>query len=119
MIDDKEEVKTMDRYDAILKDFVNGTQHIYGNLLNTIILYGSVAKGTDVADSDIDLVVLVNNDNEISHEALIDFIVDLELECGKVLSVLVISQNDYTRWNSVVPFYKNVKEEGVVLWTAA
>ena len=119
MIDDKEEVKTMDRYDAILKDFVNGTQHIYGNLLNTIILYGSVAKGTDVVDSDIDLAVLVNDDNDLLHEALIDFIVDLELECGKVLSVLVIYQNDYTKWNSIVPFYKNVKEEGVVLWTVA
>ena len=109
----------MDRYDNILKDFVNGTQQIYGNLLNTIILYGSVAKADDVEDSDIDLAVLVNDDNDLLHEALIDFIVDLELECGKVLSVLVIFQNDYTKWNSIVPFYKNVKEEGVVLWTAA
>ena len=107
----------MDKYDTVLKEFVNGTQQIYGNLLNTIILYGSVAKGTDVADSDIDLAVLVNEDNDFSHEALIDFIVDLELECGKVLSVLVISQYDYMKWNSVIPFYKNVKNEGVVLWT--
>lgn len=38
----------MDRYDAVLKNFVNGTQQIYEKLLNTIILYDSSAKADDV-----------------------------------------------------------------------
>jgi hypothetical protein len=50
---------------------------------------------------------------------MIDVTVDLELEYGKVLSVLLIDYYNFKEWENVMPFYKNVKKEGVVLWKAA
>ena len=47
-----------------------------------------------------------------------DFIVDLELEYNKVFSVLLIEYDKFLQWKNAMPFYKNIKKEGIVLWTA-
>lgn len=47
------------------------------------------------------------------------FVVDLELACGKVLSVLYIDYSKFTEWKDTLPFYKNIQKDGVVLWQAA
>ena len=109
----------MDAYKEVLKKLIEGLKKIYGAYLKFIILYGSVARGTNTDESDIDIAVVVTKDNEVMHEAMVDLNVDLELECDKVLSVLIIDLDEYIKWNSVSPFYRNVKEEGIVLWKAA
>lgn len=53
------------------------------------------------------------------HKRMTDYIVDLELEYNKVLSVLLIDYKNFIEWGNVMPFYKNVKKEGIVLWPAA
>ena len=53
------------------------------------------------------------------HGRMIDLVVDLELKYNKVLSVLLIDYDKYKEWEDVMPFYKNVKKEGIVLWAAA
>ena len=53
------------------------------------------------------------------HERMTDFVVDLELEYNKVLSVLLIAYDKFVEWENVMPFYKNVKKEGIVLRPAA
>ena len=46
-------------------------------------------------------------------------IVDLNLKYDIVLSVIDIDYEMFKKWEKVTPFYKNVNEEGVVLWKAA
>lgn len=53
------------------------------------------------------------------HEQMIDFIVDLELEYDKVLSVILIDDDKFQEWKNIMPFYKNMRKEGIVLWQAA
>lgn len=43
----------------IYERFVMRMLRIYGNLLMRIVLYGSVARGTDTEESDIDIAVLL------------------------------------------------------------
>ncbi len=50
---------------------------------------------------------------------MIDLTVDLELEYNKVLSVLLIDYDNYKEWKTVLPFYKNVQKDGIMLWSAA
>lgn len=50
---------------------------------------------------------------------MLDLVVDLELECGKVISVLCIDYDKFAEWKDVLPFYKNIRKDGVVLWQAA
>ena len=93
---------------------------IYGDLLVSVILYGSVARGTQTDESDIDIAVMLRSkENDDMKERMTDIIVDLELEYNKVLSVLRIDYEKFKIWEDTMPFYKNMKEDGVVLWQAA
>ena len=93
---------------------------IYGDLLVSVILYGSVARGTQTDESDIDMaVILRSKENEDMKERMTDIIVDLELEYNKVLSVLRIDYEKFKIWEDTMPFYKNIKEDGVILWQVA
>ena len=94
-------------------------QNIFGNALEQIILYGSAARGTDTEESDVDIAVIVRKYTEEMHDKMIDFIVDLELEYNKVFSVLLIDYDNFKEWENVLPFYQNVKKDGVMLWSVA
>ena len=37
----------------------------------------------------------------------------------RVFSIIDIKESSIKRWGDILPFYKNVKEEGIVLWKAA
>ena len=45
---------------VILKKYVKDIQQLYGNKLKTVLLYGSYARGDFRADSDIDIMILVD-----------------------------------------------------------
>ena len=82
----------------------------------TIILFGSRARGVNRADSDWDLLVLLNKDkislNDIDEVAypIREMGWSMDADINPVL---------YTRkeWDnsSFTPFYKNVTKEGIVL----
>ena len=93
---------------------------IYGDLLVSVILYGSVARGTQTDESDIDIAVMLRSkESDDMKDRMTDVIVDLELEHNKVLSVLRIDYEKFKIWEDAMPFYKNMKEDGVVLWSVA
>ncbi len=82
-----------------------------------VILYGSRARGEAHADSDWDLLVLVDGPvaperrRRIAHP-----IYDVEWQAGAVLTVIV---HDRREWHEgphqITPFYANVSREGVRL----
>ncbi len=102
-----------------LQELTPGLQKIYGSLIDSIILYGSTARGTQAEDSDVDVAILLHpGATKSMREQMIDLVVDLELACGKVLSVLCIDYNKFVEWKDILPFYNNIRKEGVVLWRA-
>ena len=106
--------------DLALEKLIPGLQEIYGDLIDSVILYGSTARGTQTADSDVDVAILLRaGATKAMREQMLDLVVDLELACGKVLSVLCIDYDKFAEWKDVLPFYKNIRKDGVVLWQAA
>ena len=106
--------------DLALEKLIPGLQEIYGDLIDSVILYGSTARGTRTADSDVDVAILLRaGATKVMRDQMLDLVVDLELECGKVLSVLCIDYDKFAEWKGVLPFYKNIRKDGVVLWQAA
>lgn len=105
----------MENYTNLLEKLIPGLVRIFQGSITSIILYGSVARGTQTEESDIDISVLVGSYTKEMHEQMTDLVVDLELEYDKVLSVLLIDYDKFTEWENVMPFYKNVKKEGIVL----
>ena len=109
----------MENLQEVFERMIPGFQTIFGNVLERIILYGSVARGTQTADSDVDIAVIVRRYTENMHDKMIDLTVDMELEYNKVLSVLLIDYDNFREWEDVLPFYKNMKKDGIMLWSAA
>ena len=109
----------MENLQEVFEKMIPGFQTIFGNVLERIILYGSVARGTQKVESDVDIAVIVRKYTEDMHDKMIDLTVDLELEYNKVLSVLLIDYDNFREWEDVLPFYKNMKKDGIMLWSAA
>lgn len=104
----------------MFEELVNGILHLMENHIEQIILYGSFARGTHTAESDIDIALLVHGSlNREVEDRLSDFIVDLNLKYDRVLSVIDIELENFRKWEAILPFYKNIQREGVVLWEAA
>ena len=108
----------MEQIQPIFDKMVPGLVNIFGNHLQQIILYGSVARGEHTTESDIDIALLVREYTEKMHDQMIDLTVDLELEYNKVLSVIMIDYDNFIGWEDVSPFYENVKKDGISLWKA-
>ena len=83
----------------------------------TVILYGSYARGESNKHSDIDILILIENDKiSYSDEQRIKYpLYDLEFETGKIISPMIFSRNDWETRHTITPFYKNILKDGVVL----
>ena len=98
----------MENYAEVFEKLIPGLLNIFHDSVSSIILYGSVARGTQTSESDVDIAVIVNGYTKTMHDTMTDFVVDLELKYNK-----------FKEWENVMPFYKNVKKEGIQLWPAA
>ena len=105
---------------SILNELVGGIVDIMKPALVRIVLYGSVARGTHTEESDVDVALLAKETlDRDTEEKLSDFVVDMNLKYDKVFSVIDIDYETFCKWEGVLPFYKNVNREGIVLWRAA
>ena len=104
----------------MVDELVAGLLKIVDEQLVSVILYGSVARGTASSESDVDVAMLIKGSlSSVTENELSDFIVDMNLKYDKVFSVIDIDIDNYEKWKAVAPFYKNVKQDGIVLWKAA
>lgn len=106
--------------DEMIKDLITGCRRIFGDSLNSIILYGSVARNEATEESDIDLALLLNTPmNQDKHEKFIEWGTDLDLKYNRVFSIIDIDLDRYNQWKEHLPYYKSIDMEGVVLWKIA
>ena len=86
---------------------------MYGERIKKIILYGSYVRGEATRDSDIDILVLVDeslNPFEV-RESISDLLYDILLDEGELISVIAVPEDLFENYNS--PFMLNVKKEGL------
>ena len=82
-----------------------------------IILFGSHARGEATADSDWDILILLNDlyvDLNIEKEYR-DELFEVELETGEPISTFVFSKKEWETKHSITPLYRNIKNEGISL----
>lgn len=107
----------------VLRRLILYLKLLYAGELMEVILYGSYARGSYNSESDVDIALIMKDSNkktsdENKHDLMIDKIVDLELECDKVLSVIKVDYDDFNNRVNILPFYSNVRKEGITLWKA-
>ena len=115
-----EKIQDMDLRKMLL-ELEEKLQRVYGNKLKAVILYGSVARGTAMEESDIDIMVLIDGTAQelrTFEDQLSDVSADISIKYFKVFSIMDISYQEYMRWMNTLPFYRNVSQEGVVLYAA-
>ena len=105
--------------DRLFERFVDEVKSVYGDNLQSIILYGSVARGTANEESDVDIALIIKNEDEKMYDKLLDIVVDIELEYNIVIAIVLIETALFEKWKNVSPFYKNITNEGIELWKAA
>ena len=106
--------------ERVRSEFVDGILRILENRLEKIVLYGSVARGSDTEGSDVDIALVMRGKlDSDTEDRLSDFVVDMNLKYDKVFSVIDIDADHFRTWLEVLPFYQNVEKEGIVLWKAA
>jgi predicted nucleotidyltransferase len=82
-----------------------------------LYLYGSRANGTAKADSDWDLLILLDVDKvSLAMERSITYaLYDLEFDTGEVISPMIYSEKEWNSKYKVTPLYKNIMSAHLAL----
>jgi predicted nucleotidyltransferase len=103
---------------AALSALVTRLREQYGDQLLRVVLFGSKARGDSDSESDLDVLILVNDGDWRFQDAVALVAFDPMIEYGVVLSPLVVNAADYRWWQEHhAPIYRNVSREGIELWT--
>ncbi len=82
-----------------------------------IILFGSYARGDQNENSDIDILILLNQQKITpSDEKRIKYpLYDIEFDTGQIISPVILSITDWNTKHKITPFYHNIELDGVWL----
>ncbi|KZX10601.1 nucleotidyltransferase domain-containing protein [Methanobrevibacter filiformis] len=94
-------------------DFANSLNHPE---IEKIILFGSVARGDDTEDSDIDVIIFVANERDEFkiNDDVYTKVMDIVCNNMEYISAKIININHYNKYKHNA-FYSNVDKEGVIL----
>ncbi|MCD4782872.1 MAG: nucleotidyltransferase domain-containing protein [Candidatus Eremiobacteraeota bacterium] len=103
----------------ILSGIEAEAKRIFGNKLVEIILFGSYARDTQESHSDLDIMVIIDEDEENIRkyeDRFTDISFDISLEHDIVPSIILKSRGQFIDYKDVLPFYMNVRNEGVKVY---
>jgi len=101
-------------------DLIYGLREIFAQNISQIILYGSVARREETEESDVDIAIIIEEISDVGiRERFIEWNSEMDMKYNRVFSIVDIEKEQMDKWGNVLLFYKNIKEEGVVLWKAA
>lgn len=97
----------------LMKELKDGLVGIYGDKLKAVYLYGSYARGDARIDSDIDVMIVLNNYKSYGKE--IDrtgkLTSNLSLEYGISISRIVMKEMQWK--SSDTPLLHNIRMDGI------
>ena len=99
----------------LTSDMVQEYRRVYGKDIETILLFGSYARGDQENDSDVDIVAIVHGERMDLQERLKeiwDVSVDIGLENDVVVSATVIPFDEFEMFKRILPYYINIVKEG-------
>lgn len=93
--------------------------HEFADAINSdeiikMMLFGSVARGDDNDESDIDILIVIHHDNQELESVIDDLVVDFILEKEEVISPHVMTEEHFNKTKDY-SFLKTVMAEGVAI----
>jgi uncharacterized protein len=97
----------------ILDETRKELQKIYRDRLKDIILFGSYARGDFLEDSDIDIILLIENAKDIfaEREKYFPIVSRISLEYDKIVSIIPFDSREFLEKRT--PLILNVNKEGI------
>jgi predicted nucleotidyltransferase len=98
---------------ALLKRIRSELEAVYGQRLRLVMLYGSEARGEARPDSDIDVLVLLDEVTQYGAELrrCVDALYPLSLELERPISPIPVALHEYETVDC--PLYRHVHAEGI------
>ena len=105
--------KIPEKIEELLQETKYLLKNIFTNNFVTLVLYGSYARGDYREDSDIDILLILNNVKSYPgyKNKYLEVLSDLWLKYNKVISVIPLSKKDYDIKH--ISLIINVKKEGI------
>ena len=100
---------------VILREVYDGCKAIFGSIKEAY-LYGSYARGDYHEESDVDILLTVDQPQSVISKHRMDIArlsSDLSLKHDITVSISVKPAEQFERYNTVLPFYQNVVREGI------
>ena len=111
--------KTTDpRINAVINEVLQASKDTLGDKLDKVILFGSYARGDFDSDSDIDFCILADVPRDEATKWRRDInnrIPKIDLEYDIIVSLHIINSTMFYNHIDILPYYKNVMQEGVEL----
>ena len=106
--------------ESVLLEIVEETKKIFGEELLSVVLYGSVARGDDTPESDVDIALFLREPAGSGKlDQMLSVFAALGLKYDRMFSPVDIDQGVFDKWADVLSYYQNIQKEGIVLWKAA
>jgi predicted nucleotidyltransferase len=104
----------MDRRE-LLAEIKRRLQAVHGERLKGVILYGSVARGDDGPDSDVDILVLLDDPMDLGTDLMrnIRALRAVSNRIARHISANPVSARRYDTYDC--PLYRQVHKEGILL----
>ena len=102
----------------IMQDFAKSVRKMLDNSLDSVIVYGSYARGDYSELSDIDVMLLVSlgeEDIKKISDQISDLAFDFMMKYGVDISPVIANTDHFNYWVDNLPYYRNVRDEGVRL----
>jgi len=88
-----------------------------GDRIDSIILYGSVARNEAREESDIDILVIIKDKDIKIYDKISKIRTDIDLDNNTLTSLVSLSRRELERYIELgSPFIESVIEEGVILY---
>ena len=103
---------------SIVYKFAQTMKGLFGGYLNKVIVYGSYARGDYEKNSDVDIMILVDlSEAEIKkfENRVYDVAFEIEMDTGVDISPVIKKKDQFEYWVDTLPYYRNVREEGVTI----
>lgn len=102
----------------IIQDFAKNVRELLDDSLDSVIVYGSYARGDYSEFSDVDVMILVSlTENQIKEifDQISDLAFDYLMKHEIDISPVIINTDHFNYWADNLPYYRNVRDEGVRL----